>query len=93
MIGKEYTALDDGSFAFAVTSLDGFDSQKAYLSGQTSGSTQAVNVNVPDADVYIALTFDDGPTGRNQWLSERTDGIFAGRPEGTRCACDLLYGR
>lgn len=63
VIGKEYTALDDGSFAFAVTSLDGFDSQKAYLSGQTSGLTQAVNVNVPDADVYIALTFDDGPTG------------------------------
>lgn len=63
VIGKAYTALDDGSFAFAVTSLDGFDSQKAYLSGQTSGLTQAVSVNVPDADVYIALTFDDGPTG------------------------------
>lgn len=62
-IGKTYTGLEDGAFVFAATSLDGFDSQKAYLSGQTSGLTQVANVNVPDADVYIALTFDDGPTG------------------------------
>lgn len=63
VLGKTYTGLEDGAFVFTATSLDGFDSQKAYLSGQTSGLTQAVSVNVPDADVYIALTFDDGPTG------------------------------
>ncbi|WP_125114774.1 polysaccharide deacetylase family protein [Agathobaculum sp. Marseille-P7918] len=63
LLNKTYTALDDGSFVFAVTSLDGFDSQKAYLSGQTNGLTQAVGGDIPDADVYIALTFDDGPTG------------------------------
>lgn len=64
LLDKTYTALDDGSFVFAVTSLDGFDSQKAYLSGQTNGLTQAVGGDIPDADVYIALTFDDGPTGK-----------------------------
>ncbi|HIX89694.1 MAG TPA: polysaccharide deacetylase family protein [Candidatus Agathobaculum pullicola] len=63
VLGKAYTGLEDGAFAFAVTSLDGFDSQKAYLSGQTNGLTQAVASDIPDADVYIALTFDDGPTG------------------------------
>ena len=63
LIGKAYTGLEDGAFVLAVTSLDGFDSQKAYLSAQTNGLTQAVSANIPDADVYIALTFDDGPTG------------------------------
>lgn len=63
VIGKTYTGLEDGAFVFAFTSLDGFDSQKAYLSGQTNGLTQAVGADIPDADVYIALTFDDGPTG------------------------------
>lgn len=63
LLGKTYTGLEDGAFAFAATSLDGFDSQKAYLSGQTNGLTQAVGADIPEADVYIALTFDDGPTG------------------------------
>ena len=63
VLGKTYTGLEDGAFVFAGTSLDGFDSQKAYLSAQTSGLTQAVSADIPDADVYIALTFDDGPTG------------------------------
>lgn len=63
VLGKTYTGLEDGAFAFAATSLDGFDSQKAYLSAQTNGLTQAVGADIPDADVYIALTFDDGPTG------------------------------
>ena len=63
VLGKTYTGLEDGAFVFAGTSLDGFDSQKAYLSAQTNGLTQAVSADIPDADVYIALTFDDGPTG------------------------------
>lgn len=63
LIGKDYTGLEDGAFVFASTSLDGFDSQKSYLLAQTSGLTQVVNTHIPDADVYIALTFDDGPTG------------------------------
>lgn len=63
LLDKTYTGLDDGAFVFAITSLNEFESQKAYLSGQTSGLTQAVGADIPDADVYIALTFDDGPTG------------------------------
>nr|WP_297180958.1 polysaccharide deacetylase family protein [uncultured Agathobaculum sp.] len=63
LLGKTYTALEDGAFALADMSLDGLDSQKAYLAGKTSGLTQAVSANIPEADVYIALTFDDGPTG------------------------------
>ena len=63
LLGKSYTGLEDGAFALTDMALDGFDSQKAYLSGKCSGLTQAVGANVPEADVYIALTFDDGPTG------------------------------
>ena len=29
----------------------------------TAGLTQAIGGDIPDADVYVALTFDDGPTG------------------------------
>lgn len=63
LLGKTCTNLDDGAAALADTSLDGFDSQKAYLSAQTTGLTEAVGTDIPEADVYIALTFDDGPTG------------------------------
>lgn len=63
LIGKTCTDLDDSTMAIADMSLDGFDSQKAYLSAQTTGLTEAVGSNIPEADVYIALTFDDGPTG------------------------------
>lgn len=63
LIGKFYTGLEDGAFVFADMALDAFDSQKAYLAGKTGGLTQAVGASIPQADVYIALTFDDGPTG------------------------------
>lgn len=63
LLGKTCTNLDDGAAALADMSLDGFDSQKAYLSAQTTGLTEAVGTDIPEADVYIALTFDDGPTG------------------------------
>ncbi|MDY3618475.1 polysaccharide deacetylase family protein [Agathobaculum sp.] len=65
MLGKQYTDMGDGSgtFAFTSMSLDGFDSQKAYLDEMQSELTQSVTSNIPEADVYVALTFDDGPTG------------------------------
>ncbi|MCI7125837.1 MAG: polysaccharide deacetylase family protein [Agathobaculum sp.] len=65
LIGRTYTKLDDGSgmLAFTKMSLDGFDSQKAYLSGMQEQLTAALSGNIPEADAYIALTFDDGPTG------------------------------
>ena len=63
LLGKSYTDLGEGTYAFTNMPLDGYDSQKAYLNTMTSGLTQAVGQDIPDADVYIALTFDDGPTG------------------------------
>ena len=64
LTGKNYSDLGDGAYAFTAMSLDGFDSQKAYLkNNMTAGLTQAIGGDIPDADVYVALTFDDGPTG------------------------------
>lgn len=74
VIGKHFTDLGDGAFAFTTVSLDGFDSQKAYLDSLKEGLTQAVGGNIPEADVYIALTFDDGPTGRT---GEYPEGLTA----------------
>ena len=63
LTGKHYTDLGEGSYAFTDMDLNGFDSQKAHLNTLTGGLTQAIGENIPDADVYVALTFDDGPTG------------------------------
>ena len=64
IIGRDYTDLGDGAFAFATLSLDGLDSQKTYLDSLRSSLSDAVDGDIPEADVYIALTFDDGPTGK-----------------------------
>ncbi len=65
VLGKNYNDLGDGSMALTNMPLDGYDSQKAYLSTLEEGLTKAAPaVDVPEADVYVALTFDDGPTGR-----------------------------
>ncbi len=64
LLGKNYNDLGDGSMALTNMPLDGYDSQKAYLSTLEDGLTKAAPaVDVPEADVYVALTFDDGPTG------------------------------
>ena len=65
LVGRNYTDLADeeGTFAFTKGSLEGFDSQKAYLDTMKSALTDAVGGDIPEADVYVALTFDDGPTG------------------------------
>lgn len=64
LLAKNYTDLGDGSMALTNMPLDGYDSQKAYLGTLESGLTDAApTVDVPEADVYVALTFDDGPTG------------------------------
>ena len=65
IIGRNYTDLGDGAFAFTTLSLDGLDSQKTYLDSLRSGLSDAVDGDIPEADVYIALTFDDGPTGKS----------------------------
>lgn len=72
LIGREYTALasEEGAFAFTKGSLDGFDDRKAELLKMTGGLTDAIGGNIPEADVYVALTFDDGPTGRSDTYPE-----------------------
>ncbi len=71
LIGKNYNDLGDGSMALTNMPLEGYDSQKAYLGTLEEGLTAAApTVNVPDADVYVALTFDDGPTGRQEEYPE-----------------------
>ena len=64
ILGKTYTDLGDGVFSFTGVTLDGFDSQKAYLKNMKDKLGDAVDGDIPEADVYIALTFDDGPTGK-----------------------------
>lgn len=75
IIGEHYADLADGNgtFVFTKMSLDGFDSQKTYLETMQKELTDSVGGNIPDADVYIALTFDDGPTGA---------GVFDSYPNG-----------
>lgn len=65
LLGQTYTDLadSDGTFVFTDASLDGFDEQKTYLDTMKAGLTDAVSSSIPEADVYVALTFDDGPTG------------------------------
>lgn len=74
LTGTVYTDLGDGAFAFTAMSLDGMDSKKAYLSSLKDGLTPAIGGDIPEADVYVALTFDDGPTGA---LSGYPDGLTA----------------
>ena len=64
ILGKTYTDLGDGVFSFTGVTLDGFDSQKEYLKNMKDKLGDAVDGDIPEADVYIALTFDDGPTGK-----------------------------
>ncbi len=71
VLGKNYNDLGDGSMALTNMPLDGYDDQKAYLSTLEDGLTKAAPVvDVPEADVYVALTFDDGPTGRQEEYPE-----------------------
>ena len=87
ILGKTYTDLGDGVFSFTGVTLDGFDSQKAYLKNMKDKLGDAVDGDIPEADVYIALTFDDGPTGKKGRLSERSDQLSAGRPQAARRSC------
>lgn len=65
LLGKSYTDLGDGTAALTAMSLEGFAMQQAYLRTLQDSLTAPVTttLNVPEADVYVALTFDDGPTG------------------------------
>ncbi|MFQ9126869.1 MAG: polysaccharide deacetylase family protein [Butyricicoccaceae bacterium] len=78
IIGRNYTDLGDGAFAFTTLSLDGLDSQKTYLDSLRSSLSDAVDGDIPEADVYIALTFDDGPTGKINYPNGLTNYLLDG---------------
>ena len=93
IIGRYYTDLGDGTFAFTTLSLDGLDSQKNYLDSLRSGLSDAVDGDIPEADVYIALTFDDGPTGKmDSYPDGLTNYLLDGLKERGAKATFLMVG-
>lgn len=93
IIGRYYTDLGDGTFAFTTLSLDGQDSQKNYLDSLRSGLSDAVDGDIPEADVYIALTFDDGPTGKmDSYPDGLTNYLLDGLKERGAKATFLMVG-
>lgn len=93
IIGRNYTDLGDGAFAFTTLSLDGLDSQKTYLDSLRSGLSDAVDGDIPEADVYIALTFDDGPTGKSDsYPNGLTNYLLDGLKERGAKATFLMVG-
>lgn len=93
IIGRNYTDLGDGAFAFTTLSLDGLDSQKTYLDSLRSSLSDAVDGDIPEADVYIALTFDDGPTGKiENYPNGLTNYLLDGLKERGAKATFLMVG-
>ena len=93
IIGRYYTDLGDGAFAFTTLSLDGLDSQKTYLDSLRSSLSDAVDGDIPEADVYIALTFDDGPTGKSDsYPNGLTNYLLDGLKERGAKATFLMVG-
>lgn len=61
-LGKQYTTAAEGTMGLLTAyPLAGHQSQLDALAAQASGLPSLGNI--PQADAYIALTFDDGPTG------------------------------
>ena len=93
IIGRNYTDLGDGAFAFTTLSLDGLDSQKTDLDALRSSLSDAVDGDIPEADVYIALTFDDGPTGKiENYPNGLTNYLLDGLKERGAKATFLMVG-
>lgn len=73
--GLQYSALSDTTFALTVHAIDAFADKKAYLNG-IAQSLPDKRPDIPDAKGYIALTFDDGPTGGKSGLTvQLLDGL------------------
>lgn len=66
-LGKNYCEPADGMAVLTGYVLDGHKMQMAAIAAQASGLPSLGNI--PQADAYIALTFDDGPTGGSSGLT------------------------
>lgn len=72
LLGMNKATLGDGVLAFTIASLEGYPDQEAAIQALgASLSEQKAALDVPEADYYIALTFDDGPTGQSEGLTAR----------------------
>lgn len=60
-LGKNYAQPAEGMAVLTGYLLDGHKMQMNAIAAQASGLPSLGNI--PEADAYIALTFDDGPTG------------------------------
>ena len=66
-LGKNYCEPADGMAVLTGYVLDGHKMQMDAIAAQASGLPSLGNI--PKADAYIALTFDDGPTGGSSGLT------------------------
>lgn len=72
LFGMHKTVLGDGVMAFTTASLDGYPDQEAAIQERGAALTEQKPVlSVPEAQHYVALTFDDGPTGQSEGLTAR----------------------
>lgn len=69
-LGKEYTTAAESTMGILTGyKLAGHQSQIDAIAAQASGLPSLGNI--PEADAYIALTFDDGPTGGKDGVTAR----------------------
>ncbi len=66
-LGKNYCEPADGMAVLTGYVLDGHKMQMDAIAAQASGLPSLGDI--PKADAYIALTFDDGPTGGSSGLT------------------------
>lgn len=68
-LGKQYCEPAEGMAALTGLALEGHQMQMDAIASEASGLPSLGNI--PKADAYIALTFDDGPTGGSDGLTVR----------------------
>lgn len=68
-LGKQYCEPAEGMAALTGFVLEGHQMQMDAIASEASGLPSLADI--PKADAYIALTFDDGPTGGAEGLTVR----------------------
>ena len=68
-LGKQYCEPAEGMAALTGLALEGHQMQMDAIASEASGLPSLADI--PKADAYIALTFDDGPTGGSDGLTVR----------------------
>ena len=68
-LGKQYCEPAEGMAALTGLVLEGHQMQIDAIASEASGLPSLADI--PKADAYIALTFDDGPTGGAEGLTVR----------------------